>query len=173
MINENSIISYFYFGGAHDHFKLKDGLIGACKNSGYPYWGCTFKEIIINNESLSLENEDGKYYQIYFATETNQLKFPMNFIHSFNIFTKDNFEYDSLEDILFCNLFNEEGYIPVKLINENKKITAEIDSVVRFPYNNLQANRTRIKFYDIDYIVLPLTMFKQNFIYNLIQLIIL
>ena len=91
----------------------------------------------------------------------NQLKFPMTFIHSFNNFTKGNFEYDSLEDILFCNLFNEEGYIPVKLINENMKITAEIDSFSRFSYNNLQANRTRIKFYDIDYIVLPLTMFKQ------------
>ena len=49
----------------------------------------------------------------------------------------------------------------MKLINENMKIKAEIDSVARFSYNNLQANRTRIKFDDIDYIVLPLTMFKQ------------
>ena len=41
--------------------------------------GCSFKEIIINNNddrAISLEYEEGKYYKIYFATETNDIIFP-------------------------------------------------------------------------------------------------
>ena len=164
-INENSIITNFYFGDRHENFRSNKGIIGTCKNDGYPYWGCSFHEMIFNNNySISLEYEDGKYYKIYFSTETNNITFPEVFGDLFNYFTKGKCKSNEIEKSLYCNdMLNEEGYIPLKLINENMSITAEIDSQSRFTTSSYERNntKTRIYFKDINYIILPLIMFKQ------------
>ena len=70
-----------------------------------------------------------------------------------------------IEEEPFCNctadLFGDKLYFQLKLINDNMNITAEIDDINRFTFfQNGTKGRTRIKFYDIDYFILPLIMFK-------------
>lgn len=46
----------FYFGESHNTFNSNTGIIGNCKN--YPkdsLWGCSFKEMLFNNFSISLK----------------------------------------------------------------------------------------------------------------------
>ena len=165
-INENSIITNFYFGDVHENFKSNNGIIATCKNDGYPYWGCSFHEMIFNNNySISLEYEKGKYYKIFFATETNDIMFPEVFKDLFNYFTKGKCKNNLLENSLYCDgMFDKKEYLPLKLINENMNITVEIDSQSRFntsDYERILTNKTRIYFRDINYIIFPLIMFKQ------------
>lgn len=90
--------------------------------------------------------------------------FPEVFGDLFNYFTKGKCKSNSKEKILYCDdILNEKEYIPLKLINENMNITAEIDSQSRFSTSYIGRNgtKTRIYFRDIDYIILPLIIFKQ------------
>ena len=166
-INQNSILTNFYFGDIHENFKSNNGIIGSCKNieyPEYPYWGCSFKEIIINNyddRTISLEYEDGKYYKIYFATETNDIIFPEIFRGLFYYASKGKCKYYNSEDkySLYCKDKEKKGYIPIKFINDNMNITGEIDILDRFNIES-QSEKTLVTFDDINYIVLPLIMFK-------------
>ena len=111
------------------------------------------------NQTISLEYEDGKYYKIYFATETNDIIFPVFFEDLFHYFTKGKCR--SYEKILYCHdMFDEKEYIPLKLINEKMNIVTEIDSQSRFSLLKNDTNKTRIHFKNINYIILPLIMFK-------------
>ena len=79
-LNRNSISTKLYFGDIHDNFNSKDGIIGICNiNNEELLWGCSFKEMIINNKIVSLKNEDGKYYKISFVTENYNIIFPISF----------------------------------------------------------------------------------------------
>ena len=164
-INQNSILTNFYFGDIHENFKSNKGNIGSCENLEYPYWGCSFKEIIINNNddrTISLEYEDGKYYKIYFVTETNDIIFPEVFRGLFYYASKGKCKYYyNSEDkyLLYCNDKEKKGYIPIKFINDNMNITGEIDILDRFNIES-QTEKTLVTFDDINYIVLPLIMFK-------------
>ena len=164
-INQNSILTNFYFGDIHENFKSNKGNIGSCENLEYPYWGCSFKEIIINNNgdrTISLEYEDGKYYKIYFVTETNDIIFPEVFRGLFYYASKGKCKYYyNSEDkyLLYCNDKEKKGYIPIKFINDNMNITGEIDILDRFNIES-QSEKTLVTFDDINYIVLPLIMFK-------------
>ena len=164
-INQNSILTNFYFGDIHENFKSNKGNIGSCTNSEYPYWGCSFKEIIINNyddRAISLEYEDEKYYKIYFATETNDIIFPEIFRGLFYYASKGKckYYYYSEKYSLYCNDIEKKGYIPIKFINDNMNITGEIDILDRFNIES-QTEKTIVTFDDINYIVLPLIMFKK------------
>ena len=58
------------------------------------------------------------------------------------------------------NIFNDKEFIPIKLINENMTIIAEIDNLNRFNIKDeSKVNATRITFEDIDYIVFPLKLY--------------
>ena len=162
-LNRNSISTKLYFGDIHDNFNSKNGIIGTCNiNKEEPLWGCSFQKMIINNKIVSLKNEDDKYYNISFVTENYNIIFPISFKAKFMDAINNGCISDD-DNYLYCkNLFNNNNYIPITFINDNMNITAEIDSIIRF---SLMADEnkkyiTRIKFYYIDYIVLPLIMFK-------------
>ena len=143
-------------------FISNNGIIGKCKSyDNEPFWGCTFKEMIFNNSVVSLTNDNGTYYKIYFSAETYNIIFPNSFKNKFKIIT-NNLCSES-DNIIIChNVFDNENYFPLKLSNDNMTITTEIDNINRFTNKNSEdKDKTRIKFEDIDYIILPLIMFKR------------
>ena len=118
--------------------------------------------MIFNNIIISLENVKSNNYKIFFVTETYNIIFPRSLEDKFIHATNNLCEYN-IEDFLICkNLFNNNNYIPITFINENMNITAEIDSIIRFSKNKdeYKKYKTRIKFENIDYFILPLIMFK-------------
>ena len=59
-------------------------------------------------------------------------------------------------------MFNESNFALLNLINDDMNITIEIDNEVRFNIeneNNLK-NKTKIRYEDVEYFILPLIMFK-------------
>ena len=161
-INNKDISSNLYLGDIHENFISNNGIIGKCKNyDNEPFWGCTFKEMIFNNSVVSLTNDNGIYYKIYFSTETYNIIFPNSFKNKFKIIT-NNLCSES-DNIIIChNVFDNENYFPLKLSNDKMAITTEIDNINRFSNKNSEdKDKTRIKFEDIDYFILPLIMFKR------------
>ena len=161
-IYNKDISSNLYLGDIHENFISNNGIIGKCKSyDNEPFWGCTFKEMIFNNSVVSLTNDNGTYYKIYFSAETYNIIFPNSFKNKFKIIT--NNLCSEFDNIIIChNVFDNENYFPLKLSNDNMTITTEIDNINRFTNKNSEdKDKTRIKFEDIDYIILPLIMFKR------------
>ena len=163
-ISDDSIISNFYLGDEHEIFRTNSGVIGKCISNN-SFWGCEFNEIIFNDISIPLLNKDGYFYQIHFALETHNIIFP-NIYKEIFLNKTNNLCNANIENYLTCiNLFNDKEYIPIKLINEEMTMIAEIDNLNRFnSKDKSRANITRITFEDIYYIVFPLIMFKNFYI---------
>ena len=173
-INEENIKTTLFLGDEHEIFKSKnedkDGIIGSCKiDKDYTHWGCSFKEISINNITVDLLNENNNYYKIYFSSESHTIMFPKSFYNNFTKITKGQCIYDDsysfLEDYFtMCNksFFNSMHYAPLELRSEDMIITLEIDNQKRFlsEYEE-KGNLTNIRFENIDYFIFPLIMFKQ------------
>lgn len=154
-----------FLGDSHDVFNSNDGMIGTCER--YPkdsLWGCSFKEMIFNNINIPLKNSTENFYKIYFATETHNLIFPIEFENIFKIASNSKCIYSS-ESYLVCEgFFDSSGHVPLQLTeaNDNFVITGEVDNIIRFNQNNDELkDYARIEFQDIDYIVLPLMAFKE------------
>lgn len=165
-IKENSIESTFYFGDSHDNFINNKGIIGNCYvNIEDIYWGCPFKKMSLNNSIIELkkDNEEQKFYKIYFSSENYNIIFPQTFKKKFMDLSNNNcFENNETKEISCQNLFNTEYYIPLKFINDNMTITTEIDNIYTFNRNQEDKKyKTRILFEDVDYFILPLIMFKK------------
>ena len=165
-LKNNSIFTTLFLGDIHEHFShpSKEGIIGTCNiYNEEPFWGCSFKEMIFNNNVISLEKENGKYYKIFFVSETYNIIFPKIFMNKFNQATNNYCQIDENDKYLYCkNLLKDKNYIPVTFTNENMNITTEIDSIIRFSNNKDEDKKykTRIKFDDIDFFFIPLIMFK-------------
>ena len=161
-INQNSIITSIYYGDEHKNFINNIGIIGKCKSiETNLYWGCSFKQMSYNNTIAELTNN-----QIYISSENYDITFPKKFKDNFNKITKNAcYENDATKEII-CNktFFGSDNYVPLKLINDDMIITIELDNLYRFNPNNEDGkNKTRIKFENVDYFILPLIMFK-NFL---------
>ena len=165
---EKRIDTNFYYGWEHQDFKSKNenSTLGICSlEEDYMYWGCSFDEMSLGQNNVSLIDKNNKLYKIYFSTENYNITFPKEFSESF--FNLTNQECQSLSSssehidyYVSCkSLLNEKKFIPLKLISKNMKITIQIDSQKRFD-DNKDANRTYIRYEKVDYFILPLIMFK-------------
>ncbi len=163
--NSDSIQTFLYFGDFHENFIIKDenAIIGSCEtNVSDPYWGCSFNKMSFNNNSIDLTNDNGDLYKIYFSSENHDIIFPSSFEKKFYGITNDACYKDEQEKGIICKeLFNTNDYFEIKLINNNMKITIEIDNIKRFSNGNANhGEKTRIKYQNHDYFILPLIMFK-------------
>ena len=116
----------------------KDGILGSCKiNNDFPFWGCSFKSLSINDIIAPLINKNNETYKIFFSTENYDIFFPMEFKELFNIITKNACIKESeFDDFLSCEeLNNDKNYFNMKLINDDMNITIEIDSILDFLSN--------------------------------------
>ena len=177
-LNSKFINSTFYFGGSNEVFRLNNGNIGTCSSYGKGFsWGCFFKEMIFNNTNIPLKFDNGTLYKIYFSTENHYLIFPEIFKEKLEKISNNKCQYKDDIDIskLVCkNYFNTREYFPIKFINDDMEITGEIDNENRFNEKDVnKIDNTRIIFKDIDYIILPLIVFKNFYIeFNAINNII-
>ena len=75
---------------------------------------------------------------------------------------KDIRKCNSDHGYFICNNYTKEiEYIPIKFINDELNIIGEIDNLTIFvTYREYGVKSTKKKFYNIDYIILPLIMFK-------------
>ena len=169
--DENKIKSYIHLGYEHNDFILEkdDGIIGECDvDNDYDYFGCSFTQMMINNKIMNISKSTGELYKLYFSSENNNIIFPEYLFNDFYEITDKKCSYNpqfkELEDyFVTCNnFFINDNYSNITLISENMNITIEIDNRNRFSTNNLdKRNKTRIRFEkDIDYLILPLIMFK-------------
>ena len=168
--NQKLLKSTLYYGDTHDNFKSKrnDAIIGTCKtNKLNLFWGCQFNQMSFNGKVTDLKNSTGNIYQIYFSSEDYNIIFPKSFKNQFEEITNKQCKYN--EDIMtpdnsyvYCdNIFNEKNYTILNLINDDINITIQLDNVNRYTNGKAENNRTRIKYKDINYFILPLIMFKQ------------
>ena len=159
--------SKLYLGESHNIFNSNEGTIGICKSYlNDSLWGCSFKEMIINNINIPLKNETQSLYKIYFSSEIQDLYFPNSYEKMFKELLKDYSCFLNISNYLQCkNLFNSSNYVSLQLTEENEKfiIKGQVDNLARFNNtdDNIQKDMARIRFEDIDYIILPLMVFKE------------
>lgn len=160
-IYPDSISTNFYLGDEHEVFRSRKGIVGSCESNIYSLWGCQFDEILFNNISIPLKNRTNNIpFKVYFSYETYDIIFPHEF--ELMIKNKSNNSYEYNQYLSFNNIFIGKDYIPIELSNKDMTIIGEIDNINRFCIKNIdKSNFTRIRFLDIDNIVLPLIVFKQ------------
>ena len=153
---DNEINSKLYIGESHENFLEKN--VGTCNNTNGSYWGCNFDEFTFMNETIPLiNNASNNSYNIYFSSEFTKIYFPESF--------KEKFEKvctlkKTLVELLICNTDTKEKYLPMKLRNDNMNITIEVDYIKRYYDYSEEGNVTNIFFHKEDYIIFPLSMFK-------------
>ena len=167
-INEkdNFINSTFHYGIFNDIFTSKEGALGTCESNPKDLtWGCEFKEMVFN-ENILLKNDNGTFLKVYFASEIYDLIFPKSFKDKIINSSKEKCEYQERILNLVCkDIFKYNSYLPLTLSNDDMKITGEIDSINRFNiYDSSKKDNMRIIFKEIDYIILPLIVFKNFYI---------
>ena len=154
-LNDTEFIhSTLYIGDSHENF-LEDN-VGSCKiENGSGYFGCIFDDFIFLNETYSLKDENNKQIVIYFSSELSKIYFPQDF---FKI--PETCNYGSVVNEFTCEDLIQKDYLTLKLRSENMNITLEVDNLKRY-YTANKENLANIAFHqDIDYIIFPLTMFK-------------
>ena len=153
LTKQDFIYSKFYIGDSHENFI---GDVGTCNiQNKTNYYGCIFNDFIFINETYSLFNNNEPYI-IYFSSEFNKIYFPKSFQNKIKncYLQKKNSEF-------ICEELKNKNYIPLKLRNDNMNITLEVDKINRFYDYSTESNYvTNILFHDEDYIIFPLTMFK-------------
>ena len=164
----NSIKTSFYLGSSHNHFikNNEKAIIGTCKtNRSEPYWGCQFDQMSYKGKVEDL-SKDNINFKVYFYSEAHIIIFPLKFKEKFNNITDNKCTYDEEhkdepEYYLSCDdLFKEENYTSINLINKDMNITIEIDNNKRYNDGENINGRTRIKYEEVDYFIFPLIMFK-------------
>ena len=156
-LTDNEFIkSKLYIGGSHEHFLEEN--VGTCNNTNDTnYWGCIFNELIFLNKTfLLIKEENNNPYIIYFSSEINKIYLPNDFKENL---TEVCSYKEGLYPGLVCDDVKKKGYLEMILRNDNMNITIEVDDVQRF-YDSSFDNYTNIIFHDSDFIILPLTMFK-------------
>ena len=159
--------SKLYLGESQNIFNSNEGIIGTCKS--YPndsVWGCSFKEMIFNNINIPLKNENESLYKIYIASEIRDIYFPKSYQQIFKELSKDSCDKNTKQIYLECkNFFNSSNYVSLQLTEENEKfiIKGQVDNLARFSKTDDDSKKdmARIRFEDIDYIILPLMVFKE------------
>ena len=161
--NESEINSYFYLGDFNDIFNSNDKIVATCDSyHNNSHWGCSFKDMVFNNIKIQLKNET-YIYKIYFASETHNLIFPNSFIEVFKELSNQDCDINDNKYLTCKNFFDDLNYVPLKLTEENEKfiIIGQVDNINRFNGNESdKKNISKITFEEIDYIVLPLSVFK-------------
>ena len=158
--------SKLYLGESQNIFNSNEGIIGTCESYIHDsLWGCSFKEMIFNNINIPLKNESESLHKIYFASEIQDLYFPKSYEQIFKELSKESC-YKNINNYLECkNFFNSSNYVSLQLTEENEKfiIKGQVDNLVRFSNtdDDSQKDMARIRFEDIDYIILPLMVFKE------------
>lgn len=159
--------TYFNLGESQEVFNSNEGVVGTCQtNPDDSFWGCSFKEMLFNNINIPLANNSTeKFYKIYIASETHNIIFPSSFKRIFIENPNINCKFND-ENYLACSdFFNQENYAPLRLTEENEQfiITGEIDNKFRFNEDDeKKKNLARVIFQEgLDYIILPLTVFKK------------
>ena len=158
--------SKLYLGESQNIFNSNEGIIGTCES--YPndfLWGCSFKEMIFNNINIPLKNETQSLYKIYIASEIQDLYFPISYEQIFKELSKDSCDINAKNYLECKNLFNSSNYVSLQLTEENENfiIKGQVDNLARFrniEYDS-QKDLARIRFIDINYIILPLMVFKE------------
>jgi len=159
--------TYFNLGESHEVFNSNEGIIGTCQtNPEDSFWGCSFKEMLFNNINIPLTyNNSEKFYKIYIASETHNIFFPSSFKKIFIDNSNINCKFNDDNYLNCSNFFNQDNYATLQLTEENEQfvIKGEIDNMFRFNEDNEEKkNIARIKFQDdLDYIILPLIVFKK------------
>ena len=158
----------FYFGDTHDIFNSNKGIVGNCRiNQEDSFWGCSFKEMLFNNINVPLKDNNGNSYKIYFSSETHNIIFPLSYKENFEKIS-NNICKSNEDGYVTCKyLFNDKKYAPLTLTEENDEIiiTGEVDSLNRFNGNNDYKNDfANIRFENINYIIIPLIVFKEFYI---------
>ena len=160
--------SKLYLGESQNIFNSNEGIIGTCES--YPndsLWGCSFKEMIINNINIPLKNENETLYKIYIASETQDLYFPKSYEQIFKELSKDSCDKNARNYLECKNFFNSSNYVSLQLTEENEKfiIKGQVDNLARFSNADDDSKNemamARIRFEDINYIILPLMVFKE------------
>jgi hypothetical protein len=157
--------SKLYLGESQNIFNSNEGIIGTCESYSHDsLWGCSFKEMIFNNINIPLKNESESLYKIYIASEIQDLYFPKSYELIFNELSKDCEK--NAKNYLECkNFFNSSNYVSLQLTEENENfiIKGQVDNLARFSNTDVDSKKdtARIKFEDIDYIILPLMVFKE------------
>lgn len=172
-IIDNNISSNFYLGDNHQNFtsKTKDGIMGTCKADKVDgYWGCFFNNMSYNNNTIDLKKKNNKneLYRVLFSSENFNIIFPLDFEEKFNIITNNLCTYETDIEGKMSNLSCSDFFIGNKeffsltLSDDNMDITIEIDNLYRFTEKkDEKRSSTRISYRkDIDYFILPLSMFK-------------
>jgi hypothetical protein len=165
-IKANPPKSKLYLGESQNIFKSNEGIIGTCES--YPndsLWGCSFKEMILNNISIPLKNENQTLYKIYFASEIQNLYFPKSYETIFKELSKDSCVINKKNYLECRNFFNSSNYVSLQLTEENEKfiIKGQVDNLARFNNTDAESKKdmARIRFEDIRYIILPIMTFKE------------
>ena len=163
-ISSNPVKTKFYLGDSHNDFNSNTGIIGTCQSDpNDSLWGCSFKEMIFNGVNIPLTNETGQY-KIYFASETHNLIFPKKFEEIIIKSSNNSCTSDYTKYLKCVDFFKDSYYVPLQLTetNENFVITGQVDSLGRFNENkDEKKDYAKIQFSYIDYIILPLMVFKE------------
>lgn len=158
------ISSKLHFGYEHPNFNIQNKkYIGICKNiEEDKYWGCFFEKMFINNTNIPLiqkKDDTQIVYKVYFSTEDHNIILPQDLENIFAEATKCNYDYKNNLEKCINSFDKNQDYIPLKLINENMTITAEIDRTKRFN-KNIKEDIINVSFGNNNFIVLPLILFK-------------
>ena len=168
--------STLYLGEQHSDFSDTSN-VGSCQiaNTESPFWNCQFSQMMINTRNISLTNEKTEdLYEVRFIIESKKIVFPKTLKKSIEVIYSSTgskcYTDSSIKstDLLLCQQMTEtdENTIPISFLNADgtMKITGEIDNenlLSNWGSSITTAFPTNIYFDDIDYIIMPLTVFKQ------------
>ena len=160
--NSKELNTALYFGDVHEKFNNSDnGIIGTCNSDkDAPFWGCEFKKIGFNDIVEELKKDNISFYKIYFSSENHEIVIPRTFKKKFEDMTKCE-EDNKSKEVSCNNIFNQDDYFQIKLIDDKMIITIEVDNLDRYiNKNKTKKTKTRIVYKDYDFFILPLIMFK-------------
>ncbi len=157
--------SKLFLGESINIFNSNDRIEATCKSyKDDLHWGCSFKEMILDDINFELKNENKSLYKTYISSEIPDLILPKSLEQKIINLTKSECIIND-DNYLTCNkFFKNANYVPLKLTEENEKfiIKGQVDNINRFDKEDQnKKNISRITFEEIDYIILPLMVFKQ------------
>ena len=143
-------------------------------NTSSPFWNIQFSQMTLNSQNFTLTNpKTEKPYEIRFIVESKKFVFPLRFKNLIAIkysSTGSECYIDSTTkktDLLLCKQMTEDDdyTIPIKFLNVDGtvQLTGEIDNenLLSDWSDDVSPFPTNIYFDDIDYIIMPLLVFKK------------
>ena len=157
--------SKLFLGESINIFNSNDRIEATCQSyKDDLHWGCSFKEMILDDINFELKNENQSLYKAYISSEIPDLILPSFLKQKIIDLSKNEFIIND-DNYLTCNkCFKNSNYVPLKLTEENEEfiIKGQVDNINRFDKEDQEKKSiSRIRFEEIDYIVLPLMVFKQ------------